>query len=100
MTRGLGYVNDVPIISDPKLLLEIANSANQNHMPRLLELLSMRCARGRDFQLLITVFTTILAGVASRNALGAFARDLGQISPPFSTEGRRPCPAIRVRQGT
>ena len=92
----LRHVNDVPVISDPKLLLEVADAAHQDNVPRLLKLLSMRRASRRDFQLLITVFTTIFARMASRNALGAFARDLGQLSSPFSEERRRPeSPATR-----
>ena len=81
------HVDDVSIVGDTELLLEVADSADQHDMPRLLKLLSVRRARRHDFQLLITVFPTIFAGVASRNALGAFARDLGQLSPPSSHGG-------------
>jgi len=96
----LGHVEDVSIVGDTELLLEAADSADKHDMPRLLKLLSVRRTGRHDFQLLITVFATIFAGMASRNALRAFARDLGQLSAPYSPEGRRPSQASPVRRET
>jgi hypothetical protein len=38
--------------------------------------------------------------VASRNALGAFARDLGQLSAPWSAEVCRPCRESPMKRET
>src|SRR5688572_33272202 len=69
------YVDDVALRIYPHLLDVTADAAHHRGVPGFVELLHMLLGGGLDGHLLVAVFTTMLARVTARDALGPLLRD-------------------------
>ena len=83
MGERLGDVHDVALGVDAHFLVESADAAHPHDVPGLVQLRSRGFGGWLYHQLLEAVLLTVLAGMRTRDSLGAFARDgLRQIASP------------------